>query len=89
VGLERVPLSPVSTTEELLGRKSSVSGLESREYGRRDPSRLPRGKLYPQNLTLALPTSACRSVGIVRSWTQATEFSLVLVWWSRVRIPPP
>jgi hypothetical protein len=29
----------VSTTEELLGRKSSGSGLENREYGRRDPSR--------------------------------------------------
>jgi hypothetical protein len=28
VGLERGPLSLVSTTEELLGRKSSVSGLE-------------------------------------------------------------
>jgi hypothetical protein len=36
--LERGPLSLVSTTEELLGRKSSGSGLESREYGRRDPS---------------------------------------------------
>jgi hypothetical protein len=30
---------PVSTTEELLRRKSSGSGLESREYGSRDPSR--------------------------------------------------
>jgi hypothetical protein len=39
VGLERGPLSLVSTTEELLGRKSSGSCLESREYGRRDPSR--------------------------------------------------
>jgi hypothetical protein len=28
----------VSTIEELLGRKSSGSGLEIREYGRRDPS---------------------------------------------------
>jgi hypothetical protein len=39
VDLERGPLSLVSTIEELLGRKSSGSGLESREYGRRDPSR--------------------------------------------------
>jgi hypothetical protein len=39
VGLERGPLSLVSTTEEPLGRKSSGSGLEIREYGRRDPSR--------------------------------------------------
>jgi hypothetical protein len=36
VGLERGPLSLVSTTEELLARKSSGSGLENREYGRRD-----------------------------------------------------
>jgi hypothetical protein len=43
VGLERGPLSLVSTTEELLGRKSIGSGLEKREYSRRDPSRPPRG----------------------------------------------
>jgi hypothetical protein len=42
VGLERSPLSLVSTLEEVLGRKSSGSGLESREDGRRDPSRIPR-----------------------------------------------
>jgi hypothetical protein len=34
VGLERGPLS---TTEVLLGRNSSGSGLESQEYGRGDP----------------------------------------------------
>jgi hypothetical protein len=37
--LERGPLSLVSTVEELLERKSSRSGLEIREYARRDPSR--------------------------------------------------
>jgi hypothetical protein len=36
VGLERGPLSLVSATEELLVRNSSGSGLESREYARRD-----------------------------------------------------
>jgi hypothetical protein len=35
VGLERGRLSLVSTTEELLGRKNSGSGLEIREYGHR------------------------------------------------------
>jgi hypothetical protein len=50
--LERGPLSLVSITEELLERKSSGSGLENREYGRRDPSRSPRGTLYPQKLAL-------------------------------------
>jgi hypothetical protein len=39
VGLERGPLSLVSTTEELLERSSSGSGLENREYGHMDPSR--------------------------------------------------
>jgi hypothetical protein len=37
VGLETGPLSLMSKIEELLGRKSSGSGLESREYGSRDP----------------------------------------------------
>jgi hypothetical protein len=35
VGQERGPFSLVSTTEELLERKSSGSGLENLEYGRR------------------------------------------------------
>jgi hypothetical protein len=39
VGLERGPLSLVSTIEELLGRTASGSGLGNREYDRRDPSR--------------------------------------------------
>jgi hypothetical protein len=39
VGLELGPLSLVSTIQELLERKSSGSGVEDREYGRRDPSR--------------------------------------------------
>jgi hypothetical protein len=48
--LERGPHSLVSTIEELLGRKSCGFDLESREYGRRDPSRWPRGTLYPQKV---------------------------------------
>jgi hypothetical protein len=43
VGLERGPLSLVSTTEELLEIKSISSGRDSREYGRRGPSRWQRG----------------------------------------------
>jgi hypothetical protein len=50
VGLERGALSLVSTIEELLGRKNIGSGLENQEYGRRDPSRWPRGTLYPKKL---------------------------------------
>jgi hypothetical protein len=77
VGLERGPLSLVSTTEELLGRNSSGSGLESREYGRRHSSRWPRSTLYPQKkLALTSLTSGGRSVRIARLRTEATKFLL-------------
>jgi hypothetical protein len=66
VSLERGPLSLENTIEELHEIKSSGSDLESREYGRRDPSRWPRGILYLQKLALTSPTSGGRSVGIVR-----------------------
>jgi hypothetical protein len=39
VGLERGPLSPVSTTEELPEGKSRYSGLENLDYGLEDPPR--------------------------------------------------
>ena len=35
--------------------------------------------LYPQKLALTSPTGGGRSVGIVRSRTKATEFSLVIM----------
>jgi hypothetical protein len=38
VSLERCPLGLVSTIQELLERKRLGSGLENREYDRRDPS---------------------------------------------------
>jgi hypothetical protein len=71
--MERGPLSLVSTIEELLGRKSSGSGLEIREYGPRDPPRSPRGVFYQQKLALISPTSGSCSVGIIRSRTQAMK----------------
>jgi hypothetical protein len=64
------PLSLVSVIEELLGRKGSGSGLENWEYGYRDPTRWPRGTLYPEKLSLTSPVP----VGIVRWKTQTTEF---------------
>jgi hypothetical protein len=84
VGLERDPLSLVSTIEELLARNSSGSGLENREYGREDPLRWPRDTLYPQNLALTSPTSGGRSVGIVRLWAKATEF---VCCWRPLELP--
>jgi hypothetical protein len=81
MGLERGPHTLVSTIEEIFEIKSNGSGLENREYGRRDPSRWPRGTLYPQKLALTSPTSDSRSVGIVRSQTQATEFTFLFYYY--------
>jgi hypothetical protein len=74
IGLERGPLSLVSTIEELLGRNNSGSGLENRESGRGDPLRWPRDTLYQQMLALTSPTYGGRLVGIVRLRAKATEF---------------
>jgi hypothetical protein len=76
VGLERGPLSLVSTIEELLGKNSSGSGLENWECGRGDPLRRPRDTLYPQKLALTSLTWDGRSVGRVRLRTKTTEFVL-------------
>jgi hypothetical protein len=97
VGLERSPLSLMSTTEELLERKSNGSGIESREHCRRDPSRWPCGTLYPQKLAPTSPTSCGRSVCIVRSRTQVRSFIFgvfaslmgILYVWSRELLPLP
>jgi hypothetical protein len=74
VGLERGPLSLVSTAEELLERKSCDSNPESREYSCRDPLHWPRGTLYRQTLALTSPTSGCRLVDIVRSYESLPTF---------------
>jgi hypothetical protein len=76
VNLERGPLSLVSTIEELLGRKSSCSSLEIREYGRRDPSRWSRTPSIRKSWHWLRRTIGGRSVGIVRSRIQAKVFSM-------------
>jgi hypothetical protein len=78
VGLERDPVSLVNTIEELLGRKSSGSCPDNREYGCRDPSRWPRGTIYQQKLALTSPTSGGRPVGVVPSRTQIMKFSFLV-----------
>jgi hypothetical protein len=75
---ERGTLSLVSTIVGLLERKSSCSGLKSREYCRRDASLWPRSSLYTLNLALTSPTRGGRSVGIVRSRTQATKIKTAI-----------
>jgi hypothetical protein len=77
VGMERGSLSFVSTIEELLRRKSSGSGLENREYGRKDLLCWQCNAFYPQKLALTSQRSVSSSVGIVRSRTKATEFVFV------------
>jgi hypothetical protein len=84
-GLERGQLSPMSTTEELLGRKSNGSCLENWEYLRRGPLCLPRNTLYPQKLALSSSTSGCRSVGIVPSRTKGHGVCFVLFVWDYAR----
>jgi hypothetical protein len=74
VALERGLLSLVSTTEELLERKNSGSGLETEitVIGVNHTDYMT--PLYLQKLPVTSPTSGGRLVGIVRSWTQAMEF---------------
>jgi hypothetical protein len=74
VGLERGPLSLVSTIEKLLGRNSSGSGLENRECGRGYPLCWPCDTFYLQKLALTSPTRGGRSGGIVCLRTKAPEF---------------
>jgi hypothetical protein len=76
VGLERGPLSLVSTIKKLLERKSGSSGPET------------------ENMAISIchtdhvaPSILCRLVGIVRSWTEATEFSLFLSFASLIHHP--
>jgi hypothetical protein len=73
VGLERGPLSLVSTIEALLGRKSSGYGLEIENTAVGICCADHATPLYPQKLALTSPTNGGRMVGIVLTWTQATE----------------
>jgi hypothetical protein len=94
VGLEWGPLSLVSTIVELLGRNNSGSGLQSREYGRGDPLRWPSDTIYHLKLALTSPTRGSRSVGIVLSRSQATEFVCVfcclikVLWETKIGAMP-
>jgi hypothetical protein len=79
VGLERGPLSSVSTIGELLGRKSSVSGLETENTAIGTHCADQATPSNPQKLALTSPTSGSRSADIVCSQTKATEFVFYFV----------
>jgi hypothetical protein len=66
----------VSTTEELLDRKSSSSCLENREYGLGIRHADYVAPSIRKTLEIPSPTSDGRSVGIVCSRTQTMEFFL-------------
>jgi hypothetical protein len=76
VGLERGPLSIVNTIEELLERKISGSGLESREYSRRIRCANHVAPSIRKSCHYLRRQAEGLSVGVVGSRTEATEFVL-------------
>jgi hypothetical protein len=70
VGMDRGPLSLVSTIREPLERRGRGSDIENREYSRRGSV----APFCPQNLALTSLTSGGHSGGIVPLRTKATEF---------------
>jgi hypothetical protein len=74
VGLERGPLSLVSTTEELLDRNiaAPVYKTVNTAVGIRHADHV--APYIRRKLVITSPTSGGRSVGIVRSRTQTMEF---------------
>jgi hypothetical protein len=77
MGLERGPLSLVSTTEELLDRKvaAPVQKTENTAVVIRHADHVAPS--MRKKLSITSPTSGGRSVGIVRSQTQTMEFSFM------------
>jgi hypothetical protein len=65
-GLERGPLSFVRAIEELLGRNSSGSGQENRDYRPGGSVALTTQHPLSANVGTTSPTSGGRSLGIVR-----------------------
>jgi hypothetical protein len=70
----------VIAIEELLGRKSSGSSLENEIMVIRIRHTYHATPLYQQKLEVTLPTSDGCLIGIVHSWTKATELLLLLLF---------
>jgi hypothetical protein len=82
VGLGQGPLSLVSIIEELLERKVAAPVYKTENTAVRI-LHADRVAPSPQKLALTSPTSGGRSVGIVRSRTQTTEFVLFVCLFSQ------
>jgi hypothetical protein len=78
VGLERGLLSVVSTVEELLGRNSSVFGLENENSAARILRADHATPFICKRLAPTSPTTGDRSVGIVRSRTKAAVIIIII-----------
>jgi hypothetical protein len=68
----------ININRMLKSRRMRLAGHAARMGEKRNASILLVGKTQEeQKLALTWPTSVGHSVGIVRSWTQATEFLLI------------
>jgi hypothetical protein len=74
MGLERGPLSLVSTTEELLDRKVAAPVYKTENMAVGTVTLTTWHTLSANKLAYTSPTSGGRSVSIVRSRTQTMEF---------------
>jgi hypothetical protein len=79
VGLERGPLSLVSTTEDLLDRKVAAPAYKIENTVVRIRHADHVAPSIRKKLTITSPPSGGRSVGIVRSRTQTMEFSFLFL----------
>jgi hypothetical protein len=77
--LERGALSLVGTTKELLDRKVAAPVYKTENTAVEIRHADHMAPLSPQKLAITSPTSGGRSVGTVRSRTQATGFSFSFI----------